>query len=596
MRLTETTTMASAAHRVVARCALCSALVLASACTGAKDRYSDAGPPDANFAREVPADDAVYAQINRAIVSLDGGACTGILIAPRLVLTSARCGDGGGTVGTGIDAGDPLETIDAIEIEYPGFCAGEDCGPETNQIDLALWVLARPPVHALPFWWHATAYRAGFLSPEGVEDEWNATHFSFAEGRLRRASCAVSGFEEAVPGPGERLSLECQTAVRGAGGPIFDYRSRLIGILGEPETMRGVPLDSCDPDPDRCMSDEDYVEWIEDWIAQYRARLVVGRFDADPPADVLYLNGQGHDSIISYGGPVRDGAEISSVLLPRCASGYLVFDVNADGRDDLFCQGTRESSIFYAENGRFPEAPDVLAYGVGCRGSFEHGDFNRDGYADLICVYTTKDQFDRSIRLHTQDRATPFSSTPTHPDPNLWCGQQLFVDAFDEHVGDELLCWDNGGQDLYLREARSDGSFEAVEDHSRWSWYPCHPDATLVAASLDLDTRRDLLCIDEGDSSIDPPRLASIRTFISIGGDMPFGDEADEEIPSYVFCVGEPLERSVVDVDGDFYSDLVCYDPRTGQVHVDVMNHRSGMPSFGDTNVRLPDIPTGLWP
>lgn len=143
--------------------AVCASPWLLPSC-GANDGWH--GPPesDTELATEHQAiwggavvDRTERRTFNNAVVGLDGKAGTGLLIAPRLVLTAAHCGTGPGTTGSVqfdyYDANGSLQTESLTkvqEIEHPGFVA--------NNTDIGLWVLDRPSNKATPYW-HPTTWR-----------------------------------------------------------------------------------------------------------------------------------------------------------------------------------------------------------------------------------------------------------------------------------------------------------------------------------------------------------------------------------------------------------------------------------------------------
>jgi hypothetical protein len=108
---------------------------------------------------------------NRSVVGLSSSynsysLGTGILIAPRLVLTAGHCGTcecsdmsvpRDYVVRVGINSKYPIEEIPVIaELEHPHYGEGnpnigkENCGGGWG-IDLGFWVLERPPQYAFPY-------------------------------------------------------------------------------------------------------------------------------------------------------------------------------------------------------------------------------------------------------------------------------------------------------------------------------------------------------------------------------------------------------------------------------------------------------------
>lgn len=177
---------------------------------------------------------------NRSIVGLSSAddeysLGTGILVAPRLVLTAGHCGTcecsdmtikRNFVVRVGINSKDPIEEIPVIaEIEHPHYGEGnpnigkENCGGGWG-IDLGFWVLERPPTFAAPY--------ANF-GPTLKQDE--ITLFGFGvtkqnpedKGYLRKGNGTVIEIKE-----NNRIYIknnECIQSEGGdSGGPYFNEK------------------------------------------------------------------------------------------------------------------------------------------------------------------------------------------------------------------------------------------------------------------------------------------------------------------------------------------------------------------------------------
>jgi hypothetical protein len=557
--------------------------LLALGCTALEPRFGDAEIPDAGIidgggpaSSPVPLDDAELARLGRAIVRLDPD-CTGLLIAPRLVLTAASCANGGPLrVMVGTDATAPIEVIAATEeIEHPDYCVGRDCPDPPNDVDLALWVLERPPVFALPYLHTAPAYVAGDDGPGGIEPAENASAYFFGEDdRLQRARCANVGFREASRG-GELGELACASAVHGAGGPVFDRELRLTGVLRGPTTT--TPIDSFDADDAIRRGDVRYTEWLEGQVASWATSLVLGRFDEGASEDLLFRNQDGHPS---WTDRQLGGADPSFDL---CEGELLIGDFNGDGREDLMCRRDERLVIHYSRGagvgGRFSSEPDVDDPTGFCAGWIDAGDFDGDGWDDLLC----RDEATRQLRILLNDRnsAHPFPADATVSytrtfEGHVWCRQQLVVGDLNGDLVDDVVCH-NAGVALYFRAGAAPGVLGAPESlPTVW----CPPGATFAVGRADDDTNDDLICWDAA--------RAIVRVWRAADGPDPFAGEGIQERALVDFC--PEGERAIGDVDGDGRMDLVCYDPSSGQILVD-SGAGAGAASYdGISEVRIPDV------
>lgn len=173
----------------------------------------------------------------------EGGFCTGVLIAPDLVLTAAHCVVG--RDGAAIDAGritfragfaygTALADVPVLRtVVDEGYRNIDPAPPENIARDVALLQLARPIPSAeiSPF----------VVARPGNGDEVSVV--SYAEGREEALSwqrlCRVLGRQEAL------IAVDCDVSFGSSGAPVLDrsgYRAKIVSIISAGGTLDGRPI------------------------------------------------------------------------------------------------------------------------------------------------------------------------------------------------------------------------------------------------------------------------------------------------------------------------------------------------------------------
>ena len=171
----------------------------------------------------------------------DRGFCTGVLVAPDLVLTAAHClveaqASGsveGLTFRAGLADGTAIAEVAAARaVVHPAYVHGV-ITPETIQHDVGLVELAEP----IP-----AAVAAPFLVQELPRAGAPVAVVSYARGReaapSRQAECTVKGRAQGL------LAFDCDVTFGSSGAPIFDTsgaRARIVSLVSSGgQTARGT--------------------------------------------------------------------------------------------------------------------------------------------------------------------------------------------------------------------------------------------------------------------------------------------------------------------------------------------------------------------
>jgi len=165
-------------------------------------------------------------------LDLDGGFCTGVLVAPDLVLTAAHCLTEAKAVGrvdqmrfrAGLRDGEAVaEAVVARAVMHPDYVPGDGVSAGNIRYDVGLVQLAAPipAAVAAPFLVE-TLPRAG--APVSV--------VSYARGRAeapaRQAVCTVQGRHSGL------LAFDCDVTFGASGAPVFDLtgqRARIVSLV-----------------------------------------------------------------------------------------------------------------------------------------------------------------------------------------------------------------------------------------------------------------------------------------------------------------------------------------------------------------------------
>jgi FG-GAP-like repeat/Trypsin-like peptidase domain len=550
----------------------------------AGDRFSEASDPIINGSLVTPSS-SIYVNVNRAVVGLDAvqsvrSLGTGLLVAPRIVLTASHVGmDGacntvGQSVEFGTDSTQPEEQINVVgEIDFPSSCSLINtrgcCASGGNNVDIGLWVLEHPPAVAAPFW----KPRIDVPAQEFVRRfGFGPNNGSNNTGKLWFAACTTTQPYWTAFNGTRFNSDNCTFGAFGeggdSGGPVFDANSNMVGIhIGTASNVPSISMSLT----------LGYVQWIQTQINVHKSELVIGDFDGGGLQDYLHWNRYDRGNWLDINdGPWPDGGGEPGLGFTWCAQDLHVGDFNGDGRDDLLCHNAAGQKLYYRYGNPAGGFTGNITYSSSwCGNEVYAGDFNGDGFDDLLC---REQGTMRKIKLNNQT-GTPFAGNGSNWTENAgWCGQELYVGRFNNDNRDDILCR-NPGVALYVRHATSFGTLGATYSMAT-GW--CGQ--KLLVADFNNDQRDDLMCLDQvGDNVwID---YASTALF-------PFSGQTDWGNVNYPFC-GQTAQAA--DVDGDGRAEVVCHDPASGIVWVDKTTTSFG--GFdGVPDAKQPNIDTPLWP
>jgi len=543
-----------------------------------------------------------------AIVKLDtsNGSCSGLLIAPRLVLTAGHCSGNcswdtpvNATVATariGADSKNPLESVPVVSqwdiTGDPDSSWAHDAGwPVDNLVgvscslfghaDLGLWELAYPPRQALPYWDEAKVQAA--FGKIGKGDAGSLYGFGpSGNGLLQRGTGGISkapfwDTNTATAKHGVRTEMTLSTGTQeggDSGGPIFD--------------AAGVPIAATANSNGQWISGPAvgaHLGWIEAMAARLGDTNLPGDFDGDGRTDVLHSNAANEgDWADLYVGRARPASPVVPSQIMTWCSGKLVSgDVNGDGKDDLLCAKTMagvdgapsaEVAVIYLAktsaagaftgfetNGLVVALPERC--GQPLLGHFDGVSTDGKRRADLLCR-TSLSVLSSKLTLYrnTGNLSQPFSSASRWWSTDGWCrSSKLHVLDLDGDSRDDLLCDRSAAGALEVRFSSTAAlGLEAARSVAT-SW--CKS-GKLLSGHLDADSAADLLCWRSGHgptyrlsnksrSSV-PFSLSGITAFT-------FDDSG--------FCSKPTEEVRLLDLSAtNRRHSLVCYNHENGQTTI----------------------------
>lgn len=580
---------------------------------------------------------------SNAIVKLDTsrGYCSGLLIAPRLVLTAGHCA-GNCSWDTpvnanraeafiGADSKSPIERIPVIsqwditgdpdtswvhDAGWPGrFSVDNTSCSLFGHTDLGLWELAYPPRKALPYW-DEDKVRAAFENI--AEDDWG-TIYGFGEaiqghnGLLQRGVGQVSkepfwDFNPTTGKYGVRLQMTFQNGTRpesgDSGGPIFSNSLIPMAVIANSNTewLSGPTAGA-------------HLDWIEGMVERLDEELLYGDFNGDGLDDVLHTNRNNEgDWVDIYVGRERPASPvIPSQLMTWCKESNLAIgDINGDGKDDLACPGTAASidgkwsaevlSVFFATSDSlglftgFESAPAVFALpekcGMALLGQFDGAGPDGKRNADLLCQ-TTLSAFSSKMRVYknTGDMRRPYGIESSWYQ-NGWCrGAALHVGDFDGDRSDDLLCDKISSGRIEVKYSRPYAAtshifgFESTKSvETTW----CKTGQLLIG-HLNPDAASDLACWKPG---VNPFYNISNRSRESVP--FNFSPFVVSRLDGSGFCSKSTQEVSLLDLsDVSRSASLVCYDHENGQTTIapSDYNIENGAVVFHlSSATRMPDL------
>jgi len=300
-------------------------------------------------------------------------------------------------------------------------------------------------------------------------------------------------------------------------------------------------------------------------------------YDDDGQPDILCHDTSSGQHWIDNGASY--GSSDWSIIIPNgwcVGSNQRVFkgDFNDDGYVDLLCHdiSTGKHWVDYATSGGHFGGTDWAIDGGWCKGSTEEllvGDFNGDGSADLLCHQTETGK----LWVDYADDDGRFNGTDWVRDAG-WCRgstERPYVGFFDDDDNADLLCFEQSTGTKWVDLANSDGEFNGT-NWARTDGWCSHAGGTLLIGDFNGDFVDDLLCTDKvtprmwfdysnGDGHFDGTDATTTNGFCQMSSGRLFvGQRTWTEYR---------IHNLDVTITHHSEGHLVCYEKSTGEVHVD---------------------------
>ena len=235
-------------------------------------------------------------------------------------------------------------------------------------------------------------------------------------------------------------------------------------------------------------------------------------------------------------------------------------DYNGDGYADILCHQRVDGTIltdFGSSSGyQRTDAGTDTDFCVGSSDRLYKGDFNGDGRTDLLC-HNLDQGF---IIVDFADGTGRFAGLNYSRGAN-WCraqGAYLYIGDFNGDGRDDLLCHNSVNGYKHIDFASSTGRFEGTDWSRAARW--CRADvARLHVGDFNGDGRDDILCHNISNGWLHVDLANSSGQF--------WGTNWDRDAS---WCKAVGAELKVGDFNGDSRADLLCHNTVNGYKHVDL--------------------------